>query len=119
MPYRRSAISVFVWKNASGEIRKRSPRELARRSNFLPAMQLGLALARGLGDAGRLGPQECCRPLDGLAKRLAVEELALARHEPRLELTRAAALAHDEVAQEAGVVAAVVGRQARPRAPTP
>ena len=72
------------------------------RSNSLPAELLRLALARGLGHALRRCPENAVRARRGLDERVAVE-VALAGHEPRLELPGAPPLAHDEVAQEARV----------------
>ena len=76
---------------------------------------LGAPARRRLADAGGAGPQDAVRA-DGLGEAVEVDGL-VGGDEAHLQLARAAALADDEVAQQPGRGAAVVGAQAALPAP--
>src|SRR5207248_7511275 len=71
--------------------------------------QGGLAVAGRLRDAGRAGPEEAVRV--GRDCELGHAEVALAGHDPGLELAAPAALTDHEVAEESRLGLAVVNGQ--------
>ena len=104
----------------------RDPEAAAREissSSFSCAFQhLRLAVAGGLRHAPRPASTAPSRPASPRPGRRRAE-VARARDQPRLQLTRAPALAHHQVAQETALIAAVpggepLGRGTRP-SPTP
>ena len=95
----RSAISVLVWKNASGEIRKSQVAELLGAAAGAPASSV-VSPPWVLSPSPAVCVQNRPSAVDRVDQRVDVE-LAGRGDEPHLQLAGAAALADDEVAQEA------------------
>ncbi len=100
---------MFVWKNASELSAKRSP-PTSSSIRGVPGDQLVEPALRRLADAGGLGPDDALHLAERDGERLGVE-VARRGDQAHLLLPGAPALAHDEVAQEADLGAAVVGAE--------
>ena len=107
---------MFVWKNASGEMRNSRPPSSSR-SCGAPArwsVSPPAVVSPTLVDPR---PERAVRPTHAASKPSSSKR-PVAGDEPDLQVAGAAALADDEVAQEALLRAAVVGVEALRRAPT-
>ena len=119
-PWRRGARPSRCWSGRTRRVRSGSAARCRRAQLLLDRgrsrERLGLAAAGGLGHARRSGSRARCRAGSAAAS-------SSLRKSPRLVTSRAwswpgaPALAHHEVAQEALVVVAVIGRQALLAAP--
>ena len=102
-------MAVFVWRNAFGRTRKRRPQS----SSSIASSPQSSFVGRFVTSAGRSFTDQWIERTSGKRAQRGDEaldvELAGRRHELDERLARVPALAHDEVAQVAGVLGLVVG----------
>ena len=108
----RSAIAVFVWRNAFGRTRNRSPQS----SSSIASAPCRSCVGRFVTSAGRSLTDQWIDRTSGkrssAATKLSTSSMPGSRDELDERLTGVSPLADDEVAQEAGVLGLVVRLEA-------